>query len=341
MLIPALLVAHGAVRMRDGHGADYDVLLFTAPSHIDDVHRRWANENGIRLDCSLDISSIEDCPIISPYFSVAALYRLLLPGHLSGQFDRLLYLDADVRVCEPITALLSLDLRGHSIAASPTPQLPTLVNLNGGAERYQAAFRALGMTPPFRYFNSGVMVIDVESWLYQSLGSKALSFLRSNLAICPFIDESALNAVLDGDFAALSPLWNHRGWASHVPEIKKQIQPVIMHYDGPIKPWQKFGKARRLFHYRDQYHLYREVLDATPWQNWLSEQWGLYDLARNIEFELSVFLKNQIGMRSWRQYKKSERTAISEEFAKFCASQSFMDVEQAWVVYENGVLSLA
>src|SRR3546814_12428085 len=58
-----------------------------------------------------------------------------------------------------------------------------------------AHFRALGMSEPFRYFNSGVMLIDIARWMADDLAERLLGFIERNAAVCTLPDEDALNAV--------------------------------------------------------------------------------------------------------------------------------------------------
>lgn len=338
MLIPALYVAHSVVRERKRDSVDYDVLLVIAPNDLDDSHKTWMAENGVRHIDDLDTSSIVSLPIAEARLSVASLYRLLVPAHLSGQYDRLIYLDADVEVRRPLGLLFSLDLGVFSIAATPAAQLPSMTELSGGSEKPHDSFRKLGMTPPFDYFNSGVLLIGVDLWIRQELGLRALAFLEKNMEICPFIDESAMNAILNGRYLHLSPVWNFRGWTFSVRDAQQCVDPNIVHFDGPIKPWKKFGEARRFSHFRNEHLSYKNFLETTPWQAWLNEQWDLADLVKSIEFEVSIFIKRLLGKRSWQQYSVSEQKVIAEEFARYCNSELFADVEQGIVLSERGVL---
>ena len=341
MLIPSLFAAHSAVCQREREPADYDVLLVIAPTDLDDTHRRWAGKKGIRLIEDLDISSISSTPITDARLSAAALYRLLVPGHLRGQYQRLIYLDADVEVRGPLGPLFSLDPGVFGLAASPAPALPAMMATRGDLKQQQKPLVALGMTPPFDYFNSGVLLIDPETWVDLDIGKRSVTFLENNIQICPFLDESALNAILDGQYAHLSPVWNLRAWTFDVPGAQKFIEPAIVHFDGPIKPWKKYGAGHRLLLYAREYQSYREFLRKTPWQAWLGEQWGLADLARSMGFEVSIIVKKLLGKRSWRHYSAAEQQSIESDFARYCRTQSFADIEQGVVSREGGILRQA
>lgn len=341
MLIPALYVASAAVRQRELGSVHYDVLLFASRQDVDESHIEWMERNGIHYVANLDLAPLKNLSITNPRLSPAALYRLLVPYHLAGRYDRLIYLDVDVSIRNTLAPLFTLDLTSFGIAASPSAELPELIVGRGGLAAFEDSCRALGMTRPFHYFNSGVMLIDVEWWNQNNLGFRALDFLFHNQEICPFLDENALNAVLDGKFARLSPVWNTRSWTFSVPGVNCFVEPVVVHYDGPVKPWIRFGRMSPLLRYRREYREYRDFLSDTPWQGWLNEQWSLWDFVQNVRFDLESVWRRRRGLKSWLWYSPSEQRAIEQAFDRYCSEASFADVEQGLVVHDKGVLRLA
>jgi lipopolysaccharide biosynthesis glycosyltransferase len=341
MLVPALYVAAAAVRERIRSGADYDVLLFAAMADVDDSHRRWMANNGIRHISDLDVAQLSRIDITQERFCQANLYRLMVPTYLSGQYDRLIYLDADVSIRGPLAPLFSLDMSGFGIAALPAGEIPELMSGEGQQEEHNKSMRSLGLTEPYRYFNSGVMLIDIDQWIRDQTGVQTLDFLIQNVAICPFLDESAMSSILDGRFARLSPVWNLRSGIFRVPGAARFVEPVVVHFDGPVKPWKKFGDSRPLFLYREEYQEYRDFLKDTPWPGWLDEQWRIGDLLKNFRFEAAMHRNRLIGRKSWFVYTLSEQRSIERGFAQYCRTAPFADVEQGIVVHDGRALRLA
>src|SRR5690606_32866131 len=146
-------------------------------------------------------------------------------------------------------------------------------------------FRALGMTAPYRYFNAGVLLIDVAGWNREAIGERALDFVRDHPDLCQLIDEDALNGVLDGNMLDISPVWNVH--PSDVPGgMESFIEPVVLHHYGDDKPWRRYGYGKRLFPDRSAYRLYEDFIRATPWSDWLRGQWTARDLRANLEWEI-------------------------------------------------------
>jgi lipopolysaccharide biosynthesis glycosyltransferase len=253
MLIPALFVADGVRRAVSPLGAPFDVLIFVPTDDVTDAHRAWAAERCIALRHDVDVSFVRDIPILQSRLSPATLVKLLLAEHLSGRYDKILYLDADLVIAGDVSALFRLDMGAHAVAAVPAGRL--WVGVPEAEKSWRLAhMQALGMTPPYRYFNSGVLLIAVDSWKRQQLTRRTLEFIRKHPDICLLPDEDALNGVLDGDILELSPIWNARP-RSRLAFSMDETRPVIVHYDGPLKPWIRFKKGKGLLQDLDAYRL--------------------------------------------------------------------------------------
>lgn len=284
MLMPAFFVAAEAARRAGGR---YDVHLLAEATEIDAAHRGWLEARGIQAIPGLDFPRLRAIAIREQRLTPATLIRLLMPGILAARYRRVLYLDADTEVCGDLAPLFALDLGAAPLAAVPAARIADMVPARQRQADY-AHFRALGMSEPFRYFNSGVMLVDIARWMADDLGERLLGFIERNAAVCTLPDEDALNAVLDGRIAEISPVWNLRGWEMAIPNVTDYVDPVIRHYDGPHKPWQRFARNRRLFRLEGAYRRYRAFVAGTPWRGWLEEQWSGRDLRDNLRFELRI-----------------------------------------------------
>jgi lipopolysaccharide biosynthesis glycosyltransferase len=171
-----------------------------------------------------------------------------------------------------------------------------------------------------------------------SLGESALAFIRKNPELCELPDEHALNALLDGDFVELSPVWNMRPakrWHAVTHEIAR---PVIVHHVGEDKPWRRYGYRKRLFPDRTAYQLYESFLKGTPWSGWLDEQWTARDLGKTFAWEVRRLKRRVLGRST--EPSKAQRRAYIDAFRRYCAEGRFADVEQGIVSRENGNLRL-
>lgn len=199
----------------------------------------------------------------------ASYLRLALPAAFMGEYRRLLYLDADVFVQGgDFSALLDVDLGPHPLGAvrdnmqwrTPTRRPPSFQRLG------------LGAVP---YFNSGVQLIDIDKFNSQDVLARCLDFAARHPPEQIGLDQELVNAVLHGDWAELSPVWNWQyTWASRLTEA--MVGAHIVHFIGAKKPWKhnggelplKFRQAYRTFlaaHYPDGPTVDGE--DLPPWRN--------------------------------------------------------------------------
>ncbi len=337
MLVPALFVAD-SVRVREPSSANrYDVIVFASPSEVTDVHLAWMRERGILHRGDMDMAPLTGLKQFSGRLTEATLMKLSLASHLAGEYDRILYLDCDLSIHGDVGRIFSLDTGQSALAAAPSGRI--LVELTENQQRETLAhFQALGMTAPYRFFNSGVLYIDVDKWNRAELGDRALAFIRRYPELCMLPDEHALNAILDGDIAELSPIWNMAPLGRREPEAHEMARPVIVHHAGEDKPWKRYGYRKRLFPDRTAYRQYEAFIRTTPWPTWLDDQWTARDLRANIGWEfrrLSRRLRGKLDEPTARS-----RAAYTQLFRRYCADSRFADVEQGLVDRIDGKLRL-
>ncbi len=332
MLVPGLFVLE-AVRSRRAAPADHDlVLVTTGPGDVTDVDRRWLSERGIWLRDDFDLSSFQSIEILEARLTKATLLKLLLAETLADRYDKILYLDADLTIHEALAPIFSLDTNGHAFAAVPSGANRT--GFNWHKRKAQAArCRALGMTEPYRFVNSGVMLIDVGLWNREDLTARSLDFIRRNPTICLLPDEDALNAILDGRVAEVSPVWNMQAPIWSHREVQALVQPAIIHYIGANKPWKRFTDRKRLFEHSDAYRLYQEFSTASPWPTWLGEQWDAREFRSNLAFELRQ-ITEKLNVRKLR-ISRRRRQDFLDVFRRHCDESAFADVEQGIVRREG------
>jgi len=330
MLIPAFFVAH-SIRKASANADEFDIIILVPPGDVGSDEATYAAENDIIIDDSLDLKMVEGIPILQDRLSPATLFKLLLAQHLNGRYRRILYLDADLTIHGDVSTLFQLDMQGFAVAACPALRLwldqPDLVR-----EEAHDHLNALGMTPPYRFFNTGVMLIDPDRWVREELGERTFDFLRNNAEICFLPDEHALNAVVDGRLLEISPVWNLR--IELVPS--KHVLPAIIHYAGPDKPWRRFD---RLFAFRDAYQLYEEFIAQTPWPGWLRSLWIIDDVVDCLKREAVTTARRIWNPSPLRD--PARRAAFEEERKNYYATTKFADAEQGIVVKRQGRLQLA
>jgi lipopolysaccharide biosynthesis glycosyltransferase len=186
--------------------------------------------------------------------SVATYYKLLVPELLPPEVAKVIWLDCDCVVTGDLAQLWKIDLADHHLLAVPDTSVPT-VSAPGGV----APYRRLGIAPDARYFNAGVMVMNLDLWRRDGVPSQAFGYLREYRDTVVFWDQEALNAVLPGKWDALDPRWNcianPRGAGDRARD------PWIHHFTGSLKPWVCPSAE-------PSHALYFRYLDQTAWAGW-------------------------------------------------------------------------
>jgi hypothetical protein len=157
--------------------------------------------------------------------------RLWAIERLAAEYERLLYLDADIFLDgEGVAPLIGLDLHGRPLGAvrdSLQWRRPWAV---------AAEFAALGWgwNP---YFNAGVLLVDGAAWRARRVLAAALDFARTHPGAMPQRDQSQLNALFRGEWAELHPAWNWQ-WAATRPLWSALVDVRLAHFGGTRKPWR-------------------------------------------------------------------------------------------------------
>jgi len=189
------------------------------------------------------------------YLPPAMWHRVFLP-ELAPDLPRVLYLDADVIAMDSLAPLWATDLGDRVIAAVTNIPDPWTAPY----------FDALGLEGP--YFNSGVMLVDLDRMRAERLQERILAARTDEMR---FGDQDPLNVVLGSARLELDPRWNvmnsfwvYRDAAAGVfgrEALESALaRPGIRHFEGPSvnKPWHLLCE-------RPFAHEYFRQRAATPW----------------------------------------------------------------------------
>lgn len=181
--------------------------------------------------------------------------RLLMGNLLPREIDRILYLDSDILVRGDVGELWATELQGRTVGA--VADLP----------RYPFN-QTLGLRADAVYFNSGVLLIDLQRWRERRIGERALAFAREHPSRLRWWDQCALNFVLQDDWTMLDRSWNFQSFdVAHAVnghmrfdrvDPKRLASARVVHFNGTSKPW----------HYLNDHPLKSEYLRyraRTPW----------------------------------------------------------------------------
>ena len=184
---------------------------------------------------------------------VTTYYKLALPKLLPDSIWKAIWLDCDLIVNRDLGELWDLPLDGHPVLAAQDTIVP-LVSSRFGV----AGFRELAIPPDARYFNAGVMMVDLDSWRRERVVPRTIAYLKAHEKDVFFWDQEGLNAILAGRWGELDPRWNRSASAATTGE------EWIVHFTGGLKPWRYETRHPHC-------ESYFRHLDMTAWSGWRPE----------------------------------------------------------------------
>lgn len=209
---------------------------------------------------------------ISGHVSISTYFRLLIPELLPQKYEKVIYLDSDLVVNHDISKLWDVEIGESYLLAVQDAGIP-YVSSQYGLMNYEE----LGIPSHCKYFNAGVLVINVRKWRIGNIGKKVIDYLEKNRSYIRWWDQDGLNAILAGCWGELDPRWNqvptiheYPGWeeSPFSEEVYKNVvrDPYIIHFAQAEKPWN----SRR---YHPANELFFEYVDMTAWKGWRFSIW--------------------------------------------------------------------
>jgi lipopolysaccharide biosynthesis glycosyltransferase len=197
-------------------------------------------------------------------FTAAMWYRILLP-ELLPSVATVLYLDVDTLVLDSLVPLSETDLSDSYLAA--------VSNVFQANHIHRP--KNLGMPPSQVYFNSGVLLMNLDLMRRDAATAQLRECARSRGDDLEWPDQDALNLVLGARRLPLHPRWNRMNsldfpssaevyGSAAVREARER--PAIRHFEGPAlnKPWHYLSAPEDSEHYRRH-------RSRTPWPDFTPE----------------------------------------------------------------------
>jgi lipopolysaccharide biosynthesis glycosyltransferase len=256
VLMESLAAVHGP--------AIADLRMIVLHDGLGDASRRLLRRQADALGLVFELRRVPPPPVgfpVSEWVSGAVYLRLSI-GDAVTDHPVVLYLDADLLVLDDIRPLLRTTVSGHVFGAVRDAQHPVIgrgISLPG--------WRQLGLPAARDYFNSGVLLLNLERCRQADLFGRARAFLSEFPQYVRFWDQDALNVVADDGWLRLDRRWNTFPMTalSRVPEYENYAEDIlplrqliadedtaaILHYAGPDKPWRPgFPAGRALSTYQ-------------------------------------------------------------------------------------------
>ncbi len=216
--------------------------------------------------------------------SSAAYLRILIPQIIPDDVERVLYLDSDTITTQDISELFDFDM-------GDTPCFAVRDKSDKEAARLMSDFSSVNFNGNTKYFNSGVILINMPIWRRDRISDRTLEVLESRPDLCYYHDQCALNVAVEGRWAELPTMWNNQIAGNLQVFIEVSQVPNeqgILHFQTRKKPW--LGSRACLF--EDRYLL---ILLKMPWLSPLQKlkilaRYLLIGMRRDASFIKSLLL---------------------------------------------------
>lgn len=199
---------------------------------------RWCGEAGWEFhSVSVDAALFDGAPVTAQY-PREMYYRLLAGQMLPESLSRVLYLDPDILVINPLRELWETDMQGNMFAAAAHTGKTELAN----------NVNRIRLGTDHDYYNSGVLLIDLERCRSEVSPDELFAFVREHRRELVMPDQDLLNAVYGDSILPLDDaLWNYdaRNFNNYVlrstggQDMSWVMEnTAILHFCGKAKPWK-------------------------------------------------------------------------------------------------------
>ena len=136
----------------------------------------------------------------SGHISKAAYFRLDMANILPENVQKVIYLDVDLLVLQDIAVLWNIDMQGKAIAAVPD------YGIMASKRLMQQKHEVIGLPLDKKYFNSGVVIMDLQQWRANDYSGKVIELAATGNF--PHHDQDALNKLFMYNWKELPLSWN-------------------------------------------------------------------------------------------------------------------------------------
>ncbi len=218
----------------------------------------WLGEAGWSLqESTIDASLFDSAPSTRQY-PKEMYYRLLAP-HILMDEERVLYLDPDILVINPLRPLWDMDMQGFMLAAASHTGITELAN---GVNRIR-------LGTEHDYYNSGVLLMDLQAGRETIVPDEIFRYVREHEKELLLPDQDILNALYGSRILSIDDaIWNYdaRNYTSYMirssglsNEEWIMRNTAILHFCGKAKPWKKSYIYRFGMLYRHYMQLARRM----------------------------------------------------------------------------------
>jgi lipopolysaccharide biosynthesis glycosyltransferase len=175
---------------------------------------------------------------VTDRYPMSVYLRLLIPSLLPLSVEKAIYLDSDIIVDHDLSELWKCDLDSKAVLAVQDDGVLTV-----GSPLGLMNWRELGFDPSRKYFNSGVLVLNLRRWREQELALRIIEYIAEHPGLMRFGEQDAMNVILSNDWGELDRKWNQLVAPGLGPD-GREFRCGILHFVSKQKPWIPEGAHR-------------------------------------------------------------------------------------------------
>ena len=194
------------------------------------------------------------------HYSLSAYNRYLI-ADLVPDVKKAIYLDVDIIVRSDIQEFYNLSLDGYVLGAVSEEVF------NNSSDYIQRKKR-LNLALSHKYFNSGVLLLDLEQWRDRKIMPRLMDLTDQKKDLSYYVDQDVLNLLFENNYKILPARYNLQIWNIFEKKISYTewqttiLNPAFIHFSSNFKPWcwQDVPYEKEFWKYAQQTSFYEDIL---------------------------------------------------------------------------------
>lgn len=245
-------------------GQDFHVWLLHSnipEDKLDQIQKYCAKLETEFTPIAVDRKLFENAPVTDRY-PQEMYYRLLAPQLLPDDLDKIIYLDPDILVINPLTSLWKMNLTHYTFAAASHKGITDVMN----------SINKIRLNTNSDYFNTGLLLIDLQKARKLVDSEKIFADVREHADELVLPDQDVFNHLYGDETLSLpDEIWNYdaRYYSMYLLRGDGSItldwvmkNTIILHFAGRRKPWLPNSTAKFVALYKNYMQMTQRALDS-------------------------------------------------------------------------------
>ena len=252
--VPYLSVYLQSIKKCSNNNNNYDIIIFerNIQSQYKDILIKQFSTSNISIRFVNPLYYLQDYKLyFHNNYDLECYFRLVSPLMLR-KYSKVLFTDIDLIFTRDPYDLYKIDIHSYPLAACQDLVWTAFLNNSGPDNWLEYAKVYLNLSNPYMYFNTGVIILNINYFNTNSLSSKLLEDISNkNYRI---LEQDAMNYFFKNNIFYIDTRWNfcpsnyiYDEFLAEMPlSCSKQYEndkmdPYVIHYAGTIKPWNNIN----------------------------------------------------------------------------------------------------